>query len=243
MSKVVRHEGSLHSLSNRRLFVFRVVANLKRGFTCKAVLLSADHPRVLALRYDRATQREQTKWWRAYSTTCNGWWVHVWSDYRWKQEPPPPYEVCVGYKGSLLPRTLDCIPEEVVAHDGKEEVVRDEPRVQCETLNPGAGTLEEQDVYVEQANEGEVSAPAEGNATPSTEYYNLCMDDVSECSSDCFVCSDSDSTKATRSTGTVEDEGDTCEIESGTVEDPGTRCQDETAQYTLGTSHWNKMPR
>ena len=230
MSKVVRHEGALHSLSNRRLFVFRVVANLKRGFTCKAVLLSADHPRVLALRYDRATQREQTKWWRAYSTTCNGWWVHVWSDYRWKQEPPPPYEVCVGYKGSLLPRTLDCIPEEVVVHEGKEEVVRDEG-------DPGAGTLEEQDVYVEQANEGE------GNATPSTEYYDLCMDDVSECSSDCFVCSDSDSTKATRSTGTVEDEGDTCEIESGTVEDPGTRCQDETAQYTLGTSHWNKMPR
>ena len=89
MSKVVQYDGVLYSLSNRRLFVMRVVANLTRGgITCRVDLFPGDHPRVQAVRYDYRLGKEETKWGRAFSTRCNGSWVHVYSKYRWRQEPP-----------------------------------------------------------------------------------------------------------------------------------------------------------
>ena len=97
MSKVVQYDGVLYSLSNRRLYVLRVVANLtKGGITCKAHLYPGNHPRVQELRYDHRLRKVDTKWGRAFSTTCCGLWVHVYSKYRWRQEPPPAYTVDYG---------------------------------------------------------------------------------------------------------------------------------------------------
>ena len=86
--ELVQHEGVLYSLSNRRLFVFRVVANQSPGFRCAACLYSFDHYRVQKLAFDKRTHTIASKWDRSFSTTCGGLWVHVWSKYRWKQEPP-----------------------------------------------------------------------------------------------------------------------------------------------------------
>ena len=107
MSKVTQYDGVLYSLSNRRLFVFRVVANLtKGGIKCKVHLYSGDHPRVQEQRYDHRLGREATKWERAFSTKCEGKWVHVFSKYRWRQERSPAYigdvgeDVAVGKEGA-----------------------------------------------------------------------------------------------------------------------------------------------
>ena len=92
MSKVTQYDGVLYSLSNRRLFVFRVVANLTRGgIKCKVREYSGDHPRVQEQRYDHRLGREATKWERACSTKCEGRWVYVYSNYRWRQERSPAY--------------------------------------------------------------------------------------------------------------------------------------------------------
>ena len=106
MSKVTQYDGVLYSLSNRRLFVFRVVANLtKGGIKCKVREYSGDHPRVQEQRYDHRLGREATKWERACSTKCNGRWVYVYSNYRWRQERFPAWErrgedVAVGKEGA-----------------------------------------------------------------------------------------------------------------------------------------------
>ena len=107
MSKVTQYDGVLYSLSNRRLFVFRVVANLtKGGIKCKVREYSGDHPRVQEQRYDHRLGREATKWERACSTKCEGRWVHVYSKYRWRQERSPAYigevgeDVAVGKEGA-----------------------------------------------------------------------------------------------------------------------------------------------
>ena len=87
--------------------MFRVVANLTRGgIKCKVREYSGDHPRVQEQRYDHRLGREATKWERAFSTKCEGKWVHVWSKYRWRQERSPAYigdvgeDVAVGKEGA-----------------------------------------------------------------------------------------------------------------------------------------------
>ena len=59
--ELVQHEGALYSLSNRRLFVFRVVANRWPGFCCAACLYSFDHYRVQRLAFDKRIQDWATK--------------------------------------------------------------------------------------------------------------------------------------------------------------------------------------
>ena len=106
MCKVVEYGGALYSLSNRRLFMFRVVANYKYGaYHVKATVYPMQHPRIQDRRYDARLQRFESKWRRAFSTTCDGAWVHVESEYRWKQEAPPAYEYVAERK------RLSCIPE------------------------------------------------------------------------------------------------------------------------------------
>ena len=89
--ELVQHEGALYSLSNRRLFVFRVVARHWPGYWFGACLYSFNHYRVQRLAVtQRGGQTLAPKWERAFTTRCNGLWVHVRSDYRWYQEPRPP---------------------------------------------------------------------------------------------------------------------------------------------------------
>ena len=122
MSKVVQMPDGLYSLSNRRLFVFRVVANYTYGeVVCKATLYPFNHQRVRELRWCDRTGSYETKWTRAFSSTCRGAWVHVQSEYRWKQEAPPAYEYFAERKG------LWCIPE-------GEEVPEAMAGAQCEVL-------------------------------------------------------------------------------------------------------------
>ena len=80
----------------------RVVANLTRGgITCRVCVLPGDHPRVQEVRYDHRLGKEETKWGRAFSTRCKGRWVHVYSRYRWRQEPPVACIADYGPVGSI----------------------------------------------------------------------------------------------------------------------------------------------
>ena len=136
--KVVQREGVLYSLSNRRLFVMRVVANLTRGgITCRVCVLSGDHPRVQEVRYDHRLGKEETKWGRAYSTKNEGLWVHVYSFYRWRQEPP------VAFMADYGPvRGLERISEES-GEDGRiSECSGDDGAVGEGNADPEQGTTD-----------------------------------------------------------------------------------------------------
>ena len=83
--EIVEHNGKWYSLSNRRLYVFRVVRYWYPRFRCKACLYSFNHERVQKMAFDVRLGREETKWVRAFSTTSDGECVHVYSSFRWFQ--------------------------------------------------------------------------------------------------------------------------------------------------------------
>ena len=169
MSKVTQYDGVLYSLSNRRLFVFRVVANLtKGGIKCKVREYSGDHPRVQEQRYDHRLGREATKWERACSTKCNGRWVYVYSNYRWRQERFPAWERWekeekgqVGWSGWMGQPQLE--PDA-----GKTDSLVSEWTT--EVREPAAGALEGSWVCVEKE---EAELHGVNEVVDCTKYYDI----------------------------------------------------------------------
>ena len=108
----------------------RVVANLTRGgITCRVHLFPGDHPRVQEVRYDHRLGKEETKWGRAFSTRCKGRWVHVYSKYRWRQEPPV---ACIADYGPV-----GSIRDERISENSGEDGAVGKARCQAGTRNHG----------------------------------------------------------------------------------------------------------
>ena len=112
--EVVEHDGELYSLSNRRLFVFRVVAHYRPGFVCNAKLCTPSHYRVRRRRFDPDSNQWLSKWERAMTTRCYGAWVVVNSKFNkkqqnssWAEPPKPRLQRSTGKAGhgTLQPRT------------------------------------------------------------------------------------------------------------------------------------------
>eukprot|EP00928_Gymnodinium_smaydae_P041161 TRINITY_DN27866_c0_g1_i2.p1 TRINITY_DN27866_c0_g1~~TRINITY_DN27866_c0_g1_i2.p1 ORF type:complete len:259 (+),score=16.73 TRINITY_DN27866_c0_g1_i2:99-875(+) len=79
--ELVQHDGHLWSLSNRRLYVFRVLAAMDKVHKVKAVIWPMESERVARLRWDGRLQREASKWIRSFSTNNGGRSVSVASRY------------------------------------------------------------------------------------------------------------------------------------------------------------------
>ena len=100
MELVRTDSGKVYSLSNRRLFVFRVLANAGLVKTVRAVIYAERHPRVQQLRYDTWLCRQATKWERSFSTRCDGefvkndsiFWYHQFSQCFASHSPSHSYE-------------------------------------------------------------------------------------------------------------------------------------------------------
>lgn len=91
--EVVWHEGALYSLSNRRLYLSRVLACLGALKTAPAVVLPFDGERVQACKYDARLRRMASKWDRSFSTTNAGASVIVRSRFAHLQTPKAAGEV------------------------------------------------------------------------------------------------------------------------------------------------------
>jgi len=70
--EVVQDGNDYYSLSNRRLFVFRVMASLKKLSSVRVILMSKSSPRVTRLAISPRLGYAATKWERCFSTKNNG---------------------------------------------------------------------------------------------------------------------------------------------------------------------------
>ena len=86
--EVVVRGRNLYSLSNRRLFVFRVCAGLGLLTDVKVCLLSMDNARVRRKKWDYRLGRMASKWERAFSITNDGLTVVVRSAFSHLQTIP-----------------------------------------------------------------------------------------------------------------------------------------------------------
>ena len=107
--------------------MFRVVSWFWPGYWCGACLLSNNHYRVQKLAVTNSGgQKLAPKWERAFTTECGGLWVHVYSDYRWCQEPRPPFPD--DHEQTITASTEDTlVPLQQVPHVVDEEKPRTNP--------------------------------------------------------------------------------------------------------------------
>ena len=77
----MKQEGGRFSLSNRRLFVFRVLYAKGQIQTVPVRLFTPDSERVCRVKWDRRLGRKGTKWDRSFSSTNGGEFVQVASKY------------------------------------------------------------------------------------------------------------------------------------------------------------------
>ena len=84
---LIELDGHYFCLSNRRLFLHRVLANLGRCQQARVVLLSWNSDRVQRLRWDESRGRLATKWERSLSTKNGGQLVRIQSKFSSLQEP------------------------------------------------------------------------------------------------------------------------------------------------------------
>lgn len=75
--EVVEHHAQYYSLSNRRLFVFRVLASLGKMSRIAVKIVPPSSPRVMQLAVDKRLGCVASKWERALSTKNNGVSVEV----------------------------------------------------------------------------------------------------------------------------------------------------------------------
>ena len=125
--EIVEHQGKWYSLSNRRLYVFRVVANWWPGFRCRACLYSFNHFRVQKMAFDIRLGREETKWVRAYSTMSDGKWVHVYSRFRWFQTKWVPRQTITEHQDASVHHNESStedqpLPETTRLEDGEKRL-------------------------------------------------------------------------------------------------------------------------
>mmetsp|Transcript_150668 Transcript_150668/g.482107 ORF Transcript_150668/g.482107 Transcript_150668/m.482107 type:complete len:300 (-) Transcript_150668:156-1055(-) len=83
---VTEYGGSMFCLSNRRLFMFRVLARMGVLQTARVQAMPWDSSAVQRTRWERSAWR--TKWERAYSTTSDGLRINVKSRYEHLQAAP-----------------------------------------------------------------------------------------------------------------------------------------------------------
>lgn len=79
--ELVRHDGMLWSLSNRRLYVFRVLSSMGIVDKVKAAIYPMADERVQRLRWNSHLGMYASKWTRAFSTRNGGRFVTVTSQY------------------------------------------------------------------------------------------------------------------------------------------------------------------
>ncbi|CAE7359142.1 unnamed protein product [Symbiodinium natans] len=85
--EVIDLDGHYFCLSNRRLFLHRVLANMGRCQQARVVPLSWNSERVQRLRWDESLGRLATKWERSLSTKNGGRLVRIQSKFSSLQEP------------------------------------------------------------------------------------------------------------------------------------------------------------
>merc|ERR1712032_404008 len=77
-------DGTMYSLSNRRLIVFRVLAHTNHALQIPVCIYDLHSERVQRRKYDDRLKFVASKWDRSFSTRCEGRWVNVSSRY-WKK--------------------------------------------------------------------------------------------------------------------------------------------------------------
>ena len=77
MELVNTESGKIYSISNRRLFVFRCLANAGVVKMVRAVMYPQTHARLHQIRFETRLRRFATKWERSFSTCCDGEFVEV----------------------------------------------------------------------------------------------------------------------------------------------------------------------
>jgi hypothetical protein len=78
---VVQFREKMFSLSNRRLFVFRVLAQMGIVERVEVLVHPFESDVVQSQTYDRRLGRSASKWDRSFSTKCDGMQVQVRSEY------------------------------------------------------------------------------------------------------------------------------------------------------------------
>jgi hypothetical protein len=79
--EVVEFQRKFYSISSRRLYMFRVLAQQGLVKHVKVIVHPLDSPRMQQKRYDARLRREAPKWERAFSTRSDGMVVHVRSEF------------------------------------------------------------------------------------------------------------------------------------------------------------------
>merc|ERR1712242_211238 len=91
---VVKYQGSFYSLSNRRLFVFRVPVMLNKLKTVQIKLVPMDADIIQKQKYSQKLGREASWWDRAFTTRNEGRTVRVrgqgsrFSELQWPSDAP-----------------------------------------------------------------------------------------------------------------------------------------------------------
>ena len=88
--------GELWSLSNRRLFAFRVLANLRASSRVPTKIFTEKHLRETRVRWDDRLQRRATSGDRRHSTQCEGRQGKVRS-WNWRRQPSASLESQYGF--------------------------------------------------------------------------------------------------------------------------------------------------